>query len=575
MPSKKQSQAKNDIVQICRNYWQERYHKHYHPEKNVHGTKHLIFDVAMVFIVFGLIASIIFIQIFYTRALIAERIAVDLRVVPQFIESGGKVSFEVQYENSNEDQVLHDARVNFAFPKGFVFRNSTIEPVEGEHNVFELGDIDIGQKGSIRVDGLILGAIDAQRHVSGSINYALADEGRLSQQVLFSQTVDIVGSVLSVEPQMPGELIDQQEFELSIFYENMSPDYDLDNISLYVFWPPAFEILGDKSEEIENEGFVIEHLNARESGVASVRARVDAQGDSEKTFIFQTIIEHEGERYIQKEEKITVPIRYPQVKLEQNLSQTSVSPGESVFVNVNIQNNEEFSVNNVQVATRFDSSVFEIVTSPGRVASIASGSNAQSQYELRVRNNAQTTNLASSARLISSEVSYVDATDESRAFRQFARASAIQFAAIPSVSGEARYFSASGEQLGRGPLPPQQGKTTRYWIFLESSTQYSGLSNAIVVAALPEYASWTGMANTNQGSMRYDQDTRTILWTLGSMELGKEYGAAFALDFDPANQTQTLLPVSLLEDVSIVGLDTNSGAERSSSSNDIKNDIIS
>lgn len=93
-------------------------------------------------------------------------------------------------------------------------------------------------------------------------------------------------------------------------------------------------------------------------------------------------------------------------------------------------------------------------------------------------------------------------------------------APVFTLNAEARYFSPSGEQLGRGPWPPKVGETTRLKVVFKileidhgqtgsvsSSSGYQGLS---VSGRLAPGIAWTGFVPIGGSDISFEINTRTV-----------------------------------------------------------------
>lgn len=103
------------------------------------------------------------------------------------------------------------------------------------------------------------------------------------------------------------------------------------------------------------------------------------------------------------------------------------------------------------------------------------------------------------------------------------------------VSSEARYYAASGDQIGVGPLPPKNGYTTTYWAaFILGPTQ-SALKNIVLTTTLPKGVSATGkFASPVQADFSKSNDK--IEWHIPTMPLiGAEQAVfAFEIQYTPS-----------------------------------------
>ncbi len=77
----------------------------------------------------------------------------------------------------------------------------------------------------------------------------------------------------------------------------------------------------------------------------------------------------------------------------------------------------------------------------------------------------------------------------------------------------ARYWSASGDQLGIGPHPPEQGSETRYWVFWKIGSVDTDLRNIRVRTTLAPGVQATGNVSALSGGS-WDIFGRTVQWRL-------------------------------------------------------------
>ena len=64
-----------------------------------------------------------------------------------------------------------------------------------------------------------------------------------------------------------------------------------------------------------------------------------------------------------------------------------------------------------------------------------------------------------------------------------------------NIAAEVHYYTPEGDQLGRGPLPPRVGETTRYWISITADASARSITNAKLSLTLADNARFTGKQN--------------------------------------------------------------------------------
>ena len=130
------------------------------------------------------------------------------------------------------------------------------------------------------------------------------------------------------------------------------------------------------------------------------------------------------------------------------------------------------------------------------------------------------------------------------------------------VNAFSRYYSAEGEQLGRGPWPPIVGQTTKLWVFFNVETTYNDVSDIIITGKLANNVELTGkMSATSEKGIEFDEVNRIISWKINRLlapsKLYPEIGVAFEVSTIPQlNQTGQ---ITLISDIKASGKDAFTG----------------
>lgn len=126
----------------------------------------------------------------------------------------------------------------------------------------------------------------------------------------------------------------------------------------------------------------------------------------------------------------------------------------------------------------------------------------------------------------------------------------------------ARYYTDQGDQIGIGPLPPQVGQTTKYWIFISLNDYLNDLENIIIKAELGENVSLTGKqsASAGQGLINSGQQ---ITWQIDQARLitgePTNIGVAAEVALTP-EEKQLGTIATLLENISVSATDASTKA---------------
>jgi hypothetical protein len=141
-----------------------------------------------------------------------------------------------------------------------------------------------------------------------------------------------------------------------------------------------------------------------------------------------------------------------------------------------------------------------------------------------------------------------------------------------------RYAAPTGDQLGRGPLPPLVGEETKYWVFWNVRGTTNPITNVHIEGTLGSGVHFTGKQTVSQnGGVSFDAATNTISWFAARIDptlspSAQIIGVAFELGITPsASQVGTTPP--LLNNVRITGTDATTGAFVSASGSAVSTNL--
>lgn len=83
-----------------------------------------------------------------------------------------------------------------------------------------------------------------------------------------------------------------------------------------------------------------------------------------------------------------------------------------------------------------------------------------------------------------------------------------------------RVLHSTGAIANTGPLPPRVGQETTYTVVWDLTNTSNVASDAIVRATLPLYVSWKGVRSPTSENVLYNENTREVTWTPGTIAAG-------------------------------------------------------
>jgi hypothetical protein len=102
------------------------------------------------------------------------------------------------------------------------------------------------------------------------------------------------------------------------------------------------------------------------------------------------------------------------------------------------------------------------------------------------------------------------------------------------IGSKGLYYSAQGDQLGVGPLPPVVDVPTDYWIFWQVNNSGNELQNLTVSADLSANVGWTDQKTVLAGDLQFGQVSHKAIWTVNDIAAsGGNYRAGFEIELIP------------------------------------------
>ncbi len=550
----------------------ERYEKHYHPS-NPHHKKHIVIDAILGALVFLLAVFSLWLLFFYTSAIAHEQI--DLSVAPSAftIRSGDELSYTIRLEN-NSGSRLDEATLSIPKNTGFVFSRSL---PEADQNIILLGTVDNGEKVEVEVFGTTLVSVTDHLRLTTVLNYKSGFSG--TKQKLASEAVVVNGSLLTIAMNLPETIIANQTFPFTITYKNESKTTNFDQVTILPNFPPALT-LEEASREFDEElnGWTLETVGSFDAGTIEGRATINT-ADLDIALIGARIFSAPlGKPLLQDTASLEVPVRLPNVETSFSASEQRVSPGNAISTSFTVENKETFSITDLRIKYKLNPALFAVNRLPGGLD--PQGFYTQSIADLLTSNDSTTVSADLFIResiipelafgqgapkvLIDAELLYIGENDQEVVLPVNPLNLALN--SDLRISAFARYYSVEGDQIGRGPLPPVVGETTKYWVFIELENSIHTVNDITMRASLPAGLTFTGKSSVTAGkALVYNQGSNSLTWKVDSIPDYKSdfnqdrYGAAFEVAFTPSAD-QVGKSIVLLREIEVQGRDTSTGA---------------
>jgi len=141
------------------------------------------------------------------------------------------------------------------------------------------------------------------------------------------------------------------------------------------------------------------------------------------------------------------------------------------------------------------------------------------------------------------------------------------------LKAELFYHSLQGDQLGIGPIPPEVGIATKYWLIIKVDNLDNQINNFIFSTQLAENVELSDDYSLLAGKFSYDKDRRLLIWKIDQLGFEEnDYVANFALYLTPT-KNQLGKNVEILKNINYYADDPWSGTTISAHLNNLDSSL--
>lgn len=557
-----------------------RYKKVYHLNF-IHARKLFFLDMSLLAAIIFLGATTLF-WFFYDPAItdfvhiaISPAAHTDEQGAAARIASGDAVAYTLTYENKS-DIALVDPVLRVDMPAGFIVERAfPKEQYNAGITSFELPDIPAQSSGTVEIGGIFFGQPDKEERISATLSYEQPDRA-VREQKNASTLVVLRGSRLETTATFPETILAKGTFPMSIAVKNTSdrPMYD---ITIPFSIDPSLTLASpDSAVEQTKDGWYIPVLapNMAVQIDGSVLADITERIDT-KSIAAAGVVRTNGVAFAQEPVRHTFAIIRPEIALSAQWTnaETIARPGDILEINLTLQNTSNAEFNNLSITIPTIGSIVDTA----RLGQLNAGRIVEGSYMLRAADNpalralsaGDTVRLALDIPIRSFPQGGTDMTFllpiEVRGFvagvadavySTQTESPGIAIGTALHLSTELRYYTNEGDQLGRGPLPPQVGEQTKYWVMIVLSNGTSFVSDARVSARLAPGVAPTGRSSVSLGNdVSYDSKTQTVSWSHSGIGPYQQVGIYFEVGFTPSAAQRGTTP-TLVERINASARDT-------------------
>ncbi len=541
------------------------------------------FDLFLVGLALGLgIVGLIF--TFYRPSDFTDKIFFEATVAPREVIAGAPSTLIIRFTNGTGEE-LRNVRLSVGFPRHFLLQELSSDYGEFKGHVIDLGTLAPNDSGSIRIRGVMFGDVGGKQTFRSIMTFSYGEDDIADQKLDF-YTFSPVGSTLSLNLQLPEKVVAFQPLEGTITYKNTG-EIDFPEISIKPEWPEGFSYISSNAP-FENDAFQLPAIAAGEEGVMTFKGELQEVFD-EVVFIFHPSFTFGETNYKQESLIEAVPVMPPPIRVAHSMKTETLRPGSTVEVTVSYENISDEPVFDAKIGFTSDSVFFRsdeytvdaseypelakiepgelgeiIITAPLRSSIQQSETTEYENIQIKTRAIASYLLGSGSGQSIKSQGDEISSTLTSPII----------------LDSFGRYATPTGDQLGRGPLPPIVGVETRYWIFWNIRGTTNPIENVHIEGRLPSNVRFTGKQTVSQnGGVMYDPSTNIISWNDSRIEPtlapgSKIIGVAFEVAITPTENQVGTSPI-LMSDIRVTGTDATTGAFVSSSGANVTTNLPS
>lgn len=545
------------------------FHKHY---KGKYRFERIIFSLDLLLIGAAITLATISIFLFiFPPHTFEDDILFEAHVAPREIVTGAPSTLIIRYTN-NTEETLQDAKLSLTFPAHFLLQSVSVNgsKEDQETTAIELGDIVARNGGVIHVTGVMFGDVHGKQTFQSSMTFAHGNEKIVPGKKLSSYTFSPSRSTLELSLELPDRVMASQPMSGKIHYKNTGV-IDFPEITIEPEWPEGFQ--GGKT-------FRVPRINAGQSGSIPLSGFLrDVPEQIE--FIFHPYFTFGEDRYRQDTLRQTVSVLPAQIKISHEMDQTNLRPGSSAIATITYKHVGTETLHDVEIGIT-SNNAFIGKTEITKLTEIKPGDEKTIAITLPILSHVNANNLTSLEQIqITTQTfaRYTLASDRAERITTVGSETISKLTTPMVFESFARYMTPSGDQIGRGPLPPRVGQKTSYWIFWNVDGTTNTLNHVSIEGTLPANVTFSGKETASEnGGVSFDPETRKISWNVESIPPtlnpgSKMYSVAFEVVLVPSALQIGTSP-TLMNEIHLTGTDSFTGEFISASSTSLSTILI-
>ncbi len=525
---------------------------------------------AITLLVIGSVLTLLTLAImayFFPQKNFTDQISFNATVAPHEIVTGAPSTLVIQYHNATKE-ALRNAKLDLNFPDHFLLQSISVNDQNVNDKNIDLGTVPIGGSGTIHVQGVMFGDVGGKQTFQSSMTFVHGTKGDIPEQKNSSYTFSPAHSTLALSLTLPPRVIAGQPISGFITYKNTG-EIDFPEISVSPEWPKGFTVKNTSVPQV-NGLYSLPKIKAGASGQMSFTGFLGTVPDH-INFIFHPSFTFGPDRYQQETLTQSIPILPAQLSLVPHLDTVVLKPGTDATFTIHYKNIGTEILNNVDIGIASDC---PFVKNGGKTVS----SNENTKLSTVKPNDEGdiTVVIPILASVPASSVtSYVNIQIQTHAIAHYRLASDATKEQLTTTTDDtftklttplrlesfARYVTPSGDQIGRGPLPPRVGQKTSYWIFWNIDGTTNELNRVSISGTLPANVEYSGIDTSSEdGGVTYNAATNQISWNVSPVPptfdpTSRLFSVAFEVILTPTADQVGKTPI-LLQNINLTATDS-------------------
>ncbi|EKD33536.1 MAG: hypothetical protein ACD_76C00007G0007 [uncultured bacterium] len=485
------------------------------------------FDLALVALIVLLISTSVFLL---TRkpSEFADNIIFEASSAPREIISGAPSTLLIEFTNNTAEE-LRNARLTLAFPAYFVLDEILYkdEPMEGKTAL--IGSIPAGATGHVKIRGTMFGDVGGKQIFKSVLEFEYGIEKTKQEKKLAIHEFSPARSALELELILPKTLVSYQHINGLIKYKNTGP-IDFPSVSIKPLWPEGFTLTESDPRPV-SDTWELRGLKAGEEGEIKFSGQIRTQKQS-IVFEFNPSFIFGKDRFSQQTLTHEAPMLPPQITVNHGVNSASLAPGQDAEITISYKNSGVLTAYDIDVGIETSSPFFAtkgmsdgVQYSNGfyfkRVADkLLPGESGEFTISIPVRASilqTETTVFENIKAVTQGSAKYtLKEGDEILNVAYSGEAVGTPITTIVIFDSFGRYYGAQGDQLGRGPLPPEVGSETKYWIFWNIRGTTNALENVEIHAEFGANVRCSGKQAPSIGSPAICENSE-VVWRIDKL----------------------------------------------------------